>query len=171
MKVERTSGLIAKEQRRPSQADTSTCGKWERWERPRERRRWGPDRQTPSLVVTSSARRRKTKRVERKLKRLLTCVFYQHSKPPRKKINSQPMNSAYCSRWRKTEIAVIILIMVFTHTHTGNAATRLCVNINTHTPVESMPFGLHKANLSARKATLGSCRGLDCRRYHINVNP
>lgn len=112
------------------------------------------------LLLRALQGEEKQKSAEKTLKQWLTCVFYQHSKQSRKKINSQPINSSCCSCWRKTEIAVIRLIMVFTHTHTCNAATGLCVNINTHTPVESMRCVLHKANSSALKATLGSCRGL-----------
>lgn len=97
------------------------------------------------LLLRALRGEEKQKSGEKTLKQSLTCVFYQHCKLQHKKMKSQPLNWSCCSRWRKTEIAVIILIMVFTHTHTCNAATGLCVNINTHTPMESMRCVLHKA--------------------------
>lgn len=78
------SSLIAQQCHTLSLADkqtkkqhTSTCGKWERWKRSWERGRRGPDRQTPSLVVTRTVRRRKTNRREKTFAYAMQLQTYQ----------------------------------------------------------------------------------------------
>lgn len=93
------------EQTRNWKQHTSTCGKWERWERSWERGRRGPDRQTPSLVVTGTVRGGK-QTAERK--HLLmqdnyrhnhsATVFYQSSKQSGRIKHTQPMNLS-CWSW------------------------------------------------------------------------